>query len=229
MIINAVEDHHRAVGAFLKYAEAATTSLRYINYLHDREVGKTLDKLGKAISELRQLLDRRRTRSLGGRPGDDTYFGDELRALQKLNYAIETMLKVHQENLQTERKLDRVVPLENLDRSWERRERSARKLALVQAEKPPLADYLRQELHQAIGMVVNAARQQPQMLREGSQAVPLPASSELTSTARTDRQAALRTCSSKTPTGLKPSNSWRSRMREKWTRPSSTGAGRGSQ
>jgi hypothetical protein len=38
--IQATEDHHSAVGAFLKFAEAAITRLRYTRYLHDRDVGK---------------------------------------------------------------------------------------------------------------------------------------------------------------------------------------------
>jgi hypothetical protein len=71
------EEHHQAIGGFLKMAEAAITSLRYTSYLNDREVGKALGKIVRAINEARPVLDRQRTRVLGGRAGGDAYFGDE--------------------------------------------------------------------------------------------------------------------------------------------------------
>jgi hypothetical protein len=154
------EEHHQAIGGFLKMAEAAITSLRYTSYLNDREVGKALGKIVRAINEARPVLDRQRTRVLGGRAGGDAYFGDELDKLQKLAYAIETSRKIHQERIENERKLDRLLPLEDPD------ERQARRLELARADQSPLAAHVSQELHQTIGAVVTAARRQPQLIRE---------------------------------------------------------------
>jgi hypothetical protein len=150
-------DHHRAIGGFLKMAEAAITDLRYGRYLHDREVGTALGKIIKAVAEARPVLDRRRTKVLGGCPGGDAYFGAELDALHRTVYAIETSLKIRREHIAWERELDRLHPLDPY-------ERKGRRLALAQAEQLPLADHVRQELHQTINDVVTAARKQPQLL-----------------------------------------------------------------
>src|SRR5215469_11355634 len=81
-LVRAIEDHHHSIGGFLKFAEAALTSLRYTSYLNDRDVGRALDGIIKAIKEARPALDRRRSSpnvfSTGCRPGGDAYFGDEL-------------------------------------------------------------------------------------------------------------------------------------------------------
>jgi hypothetical protein len=173
-------------------AEAALIDLRYTHYLHDREVSKATKKVLTALQELRAVLDRRRTRSLGGRPGGDTYYGEELTALHNLDYAIETVLKIHQENLQSERKLDGEIPLgvglpgDPTCRLW-------RRVQLAEAKRAPLEDHVRQELHQAIGAVVNAARQQPQLFAKDQQAVPPPAVVSVPAPAAvTDRHAELR-------------------------------------
>jgi hypothetical protein len=75
-----------------------------------------------------------------------------------LVYAIETHLKIHQENLQAARKLDRVHPLEDPG------ERKYRRVELARAERLPLSDALYQELHETIGNIVAAARWQPQLM-----------------------------------------------------------------
>ena len=74
-------------------------------------------------------------------------------------YAIETSLKIHQERIEDERKLDRLLPLDP-------DERKARRLELARAEQFPLAAHVSQELHQTIGAVVTAARRQPQLIPE---------------------------------------------------------------
>jgi hypothetical protein len=189
--IRTIEDHHRAVGAFLKYVEAAITDLRYNSYLNDRgragadrEVGKGLDNIIKAIQQARPGLDRERTRRLGGRPGGDDYFGDELDRLHKLVYAIETKRKIHNEELQAHRELDRVTPLEDPDeRKWRKQE-----LALSRFTLP---DEIQQELDDTIGNVMSAARGHPQLL-PGNPPVALDVLS-VDAPPTTDRQAALRT------------------------------------
>jgi hypothetical protein len=167
-----IEDHHQAVGGFLKLTEAAITDLRYNHYLHDGEVGRALVKLGKAINELRQVLDRRRTRHLGGRPGGDAYFGAELGALHKLNYEVDTQLKVHRDRLQIAREVDQECPLTNPAA------RRARRVELAQAKKKPLSDNIRQEIDQMVAKVVAASRRQPQLM-PGKQPLALPVSAEL--------------------------------------------------
>jgi len=184
-----IEDHHRAVGSFLKMIDAALIDLRYTHYLHDREVGGTTKKILKATQELRAVLDRRRTRSLGGRPGGDTYYGEELTSLHNLDYAIETALKIHQENLQSERKLDREIPL-GVGLPGDPTRRLSRRVQLTEAKRAPLEDHVRQELHQAIGAVVNAARQQPPLFDKDQ---PPPAAVSVPAPAMvTDRHAELR-------------------------------------
>src|SRR5690348_17092663 len=56
MIINAIEAHHRAVGAYLKTVEAHITHLRCTTYLNDPEADKALDSINKAIEKARRAL-----------------------------------------------------------------------------------------------------------------------------------------------------------------------------
>jgi hypothetical protein len=196
----AVEDHHHSVGGFLKFAEAAITSLLLSSYLNDREVTRALDAIVKAIKEARPVLDRRRSGGLYRvRPGGDAYFGDELDALHKLGYVIETKRKIHQADELLHRELIRRYPSENPILRMAERE---------QLKDPPpfeLPDAIKQELHTAIANVVIAARKQPQLLPEQPQvtldAIPI------TEPTTPDRHAAVRAALLEIPTSRKPYSS----------------------
>jgi hypothetical protein len=189
MIINAIEEHHRAVGAYLKTVEAHITHLQCTTYLNDPEANKALDGISKAIGKARPVLDRRRSGptgvSSGCRPGGDAYYGPELDALHKLAYVIDTNRQNHQEYIQAQRKLDRVIPLEDpLERKWRRRELDA-------AERFILPDEAIQELDDTVGAVIAAARRQPQWT-PGNQPLALDAPAETPMPDRhTDLRAAL--------------------------------------
>ena len=178
--MNAIDDHHRKLGAALKYIEAAITGERFTTYLNDREIDKAFANIVKAIQQARPVLDRRRCN--GGfyhvGPGGDAYFGPELDALHKLAYKIEPWREINREKITVARQVDREMPLEDdggiraaVIRRW-------RRLQLADAERAPLPDCLCQEPDEGVGDVLAAARQQSRLLPETSPVALLPAADE---------------------------------------------------
>jgi len=151
-LLNSIKDHHHSVGSFLKFIEGAITDLRYTAYLNNRDVGRALDNITTAIQKARPVLDCQLVGGVGGRPGGDTYFGKELEALHKRVYEIETQRTVAREDLKNHRDVDRVFPLEDPD------ERRCRRRDLDWAQRNWLPEIAKQELRDASGKVMSAAR-----------------------------------------------------------------------
>jgi hypothetical protein len=184
----AEDDHHRAIGGFLKFIEAGVMHLHYTTYLNNRDVTKALDGLNKAIQDVRRVLDYQRSDNLDVVPGDDAYFGPEIAALQKLSYQIEVSHKLRQKNIKAELKAVRAMPVDRTEPYWgptPAQLRLQQKSRLEAAMLAPLPDPIKEELDIAIGAVVNAARQQPQLF----DALPVVG---ITPAAITDRHSALR-------------------------------------
>jgi hypothetical protein len=155
------EDHHRAVGGFLKYIEAAITDLRFsVRYLNNPEVDKVLDGINKAIQKARPVLDQRLFHGVGGRPGGDTYFGEELAALHRRVYEIETGRKSFHENVKYQRDLIRRFPSED---PWMRGQEIEQQRREGKPQ-PRLSDEVKRELADAIADVMSAAHGNPQLL-----------------------------------------------------------------
>jgi hypothetical protein len=198
-IMNKIEDHHHAFGAFLKYVEAAIVYERLASYPNDRDVDRALKDIEAAIQRARTVLDRRRCNHgfYSVRPGGDAYFGDELAKLHKLAYTIETLRQIFREEVRASRKAIRQTrSIEPFMRDMERQQLIELEMARFQ-----LPDAIQQELDAAVGHVLAAARRQPQLLPEARPVALIPAASEPAASAIADRHADLRARKSRPAAG----------------------------
>jgi len=153
-----LKDRHHAIGGFLKFTEAALIALQCSTFLNNRKACKALENIIKAIQKARPVFDLMHSsseatfsrRNEAVRPGGTAYYGDELDALHKLKYVIETKRQIRQDDVRLQGQLYGQGYM-----------REMREHYGPNALSFKLPDELKQELNAALADVLIAARNQP--------------------------------------------------------------------